>query len=75
VFVDGRNDMYDQQILDDYLRIRNADPAWQQLADRYDVEAILLPPSAAVTTAAIGKGWCREYGDAVAVLLLRCSPG
>ena len=24
VFVDGRNDMYDQQILDDYLRIRNA---------------------------------------------------
>jgi hypothetical protein len=70
VFVDGRNDMYDQRILDDYLRIRNADPAWMQLAEHYGVQAILLPPSAPLVPAASGSGWCNAYADAVAVLLL-----
>jgi hypothetical protein len=71
VFVDGRNDMYDQRILDDYLRIRSADPAWKQLADQYGVEAILLPPSAPVIAAATSAGWCQAYADGVATLLLR----
>ena len=34
VFVDGRNDMYDQQVLEDYDSIKNADPDWEALADR-----------------------------------------
>ncbi len=42
VFVDGRNDMYDQQVLEDYDAIKNADPGWEALADRYGVEALLL---------------------------------
>ena len=72
VFVDGRNDMYDQRILDDYLRIRNADPIWQQLVDQYGVQAMVLPPSAPVIGAATGSGWCNDHADAVAVLLIRC---
>lgn len=76
VFVDGRNDMYDQQILDDYLRIRNATTGWEELADAYDVQAILLPPAAAVTTrAAEAAGWCEVHRDTVAVVLLRSCPG
>jgi hypothetical protein len=74
VFVDGRNDMYDQQILDDYLRIRNATPGWEELADSYDVQAILLPPGPAVVSAAAGAGWCEVHRDPVAVLLLRSCP-
>jgi hypothetical protein len=74
VFVDGRNDMYDQRILDDYLRIRNATPGWEELADSYDVQAILLPPGTAVVSAAAGAGWCEVHRDAVAVLLLRSCP-
>ena len=31
VFVDGRNDMYDQQVLDDYDPIKNADPGGRHL--------------------------------------------
>ena len=34
--------MYEQQVLDDYDAIKNADPGWQALADRYGVEALLL---------------------------------
>lgn len=74
VFVDGRNDMYDQRILDDYLRIRNAADGWQALAERYGVEAILLPPDAAVVPAAEADGWCEAHRDLVAVLVLRSCP-
>lgn len=77
VFVDGRNDMYDQQILEDYVSIRNAAEGWQQLIERYRVNAILLPPEAAlVSGTAQSAGWCEAFRDDVAVLLLpSCSTG
>jgi hypothetical protein len=72
VFIDGRNDMYSEQILDDYSAIRNADPNWQELVSRYGVEAILLPPNAPVVRGpAKEAGWCEAYRDADQVLLLR----
>ncbi len=75
VFVDGRNDMYDQQVLDDYDAIKNADPGWEALADRYGVEALLLTPEATVTRGpALDAGWCERYRDDNEVLFLRACP-
>jgi hypothetical protein len=75
VFVDGRNDMYDQQVLEDYDAIKNADPGWEALADRYGVEALLLMEEATVTFGpAIRAGWCEAYRDENEVLLLRTCP-
>jgi len=75
VFVDGRNDMYSQQVLEDYTAIRAADPGWQALADRYGVEAILLPPETTLTRGpAADAGWCEVYRDAHQVLYLRSCP-
>jgi hypothetical protein len=75
VFVDGRNDMYDQQILEDYDAIKMADPDWQAIADRYGVEAILLMPTATITRGpAEAAGWCQAYRDATQVLYLRNCP-
>jgi hypothetical protein len=73
--VDGRNDIYSDEILNDYVSIRNASDGWEGLAERYDVEAMILPPEAAVVTQAPLTGdWCEAYRDDVAVLLLRsCS--
>jgi hypothetical protein len=72
VFVEGRNDMYSDRILDDYVSIRNAQAGWLDLVDRYGVQAIVLPPDAAVTQgAATANGWCEAYRDNVAVLLLK----
>ncbi|HEX2141524.1 MAG TPA: hypothetical protein VHK28_04500, partial [Candidatus Limnocylindria bacterium] len=75
VFVDGRNDMYDQQILDDYDAIKAADPGWEQLTDNYGVEALLLAPDVTVTRGpAEASGWCEQYRDEQQVLYLRqCS--
>ena len=76
VFVDGRNDMYDQQVLEDYDSIKNADPNWQQLADGYGVDAILLEPDATITRGpAEAAGWCEAYRNETQVLYLRTCPG
>ena len=70
VFVDGRNDMYSEQILEDYVRIRNAEPGWESLLESYGADAILLPPDTAlVSAAAQDSGWCEIHRDDVAVLL------
>ncbi len=75
VFVDGRNDMYSQQVLEDYTAIRAADPGWEALAERYGVEAILLPPETTLTRGpAEAGGWCEVYRDKTQVLYLRTCP-
>ncbi|MEO8252259.1 MAG: hypothetical protein ABI578_07270 [Chloroflexota bacterium] len=72
VFVDGRNDMYSQQVLEDYSAIRAADPGWEILVARYGVEAILLPPDTTVTRGpAASAGWCEILRDKVEVLYLK----
>jgi hypothetical protein len=76
VFVDGRNDMYDQTILEDYDSIREADAGWGDLVARYDVDAILLKPDAALTRGpAEYAGWCEAYRDETQVLYLPSCPG
>ena len=71
VFVDGRNDMYDEQILEDYVRIRNAELGWEDLLASYGADAILLPPETAlVSGAAQDAGWCEVHRDNVGVMLL-----
>jgi hypothetical protein len=74
VFVDGRNDMYDEAILEDYSAIRGADPGWEELLASYRIEAMLWPPSAVLTRGLLDESaWCEAYRDEVAVLYLpRC---
>lgn len=75
VFVDGRNDMYDERILDDYTTISLADPGWEELVDDYGAEALLFPPTRPITKGlAQAAGWCEAYRDASSVLLLRSCP-
>lgn len=73
VFVDGRNDMYPESILEEYSAIRAADPGWEAIADRYDATWLLFPPEMAITRGpAADAGWCEAYRDEKQVLLERC---
>ena len=72
VMVDGRNDMYDQSILEEYGHVRDADPGWHEIADRYEVDALIFPPYRAITKGpAQDAGWCEAYRDANEVVFLR----
>jgi hypothetical protein len=80
VFVDGRNDMYDQSILEDYSAIRAADAGWQELLADHEVEAMIWPPSVALTRGLLdqpmpdGTTWCEAYRDETQVLYLPTCP-
>ncbi|MEK6191323.1 MAG: hypothetical protein AABM41_03240 [Chloroflexota bacterium] len=81
VFIDGRNDMYDQSVLEDYSAIRGADPGWEQLLAEYGVEAMLWPPTATLTRGLLdgplpdGSEWCEAFRDERQVLYLpQCPP-
>jgi hypothetical protein len=73
VFVDGRNDMYPEAILEEYSTVRAADPGWEEILDRYGANWLLFPPDTAITRdRATGDGWCEAYRDEQQVLLERC---
>jgi hypothetical protein len=75
VFVDGRNDMYDDTILAEYGLVRDADDGWEAVVDRWDVDAMLFPPYRAITKGpAEAAGWCEAFRDENEILYLRdCS--
>jgi hypothetical protein len=71
VFVDGRNDMYDQSILEDYSAIRSADPGWEELLASYEVEAMIWPADVVLTRGLLdGTEWCEAFRDEDQVLYL-----
>jgi hypothetical protein len=73
VFVDGRNDMYSEQLLEDYSAVRSADPGWQDILDREGADWLLFPPETTITRGpATDAGWCEAYRDERQVLLRRC---
>jgi hypothetical protein len=75
VFVDGRNDMYGDRILEDYTTAVNAGVGWSPILDRYRVTAILLPPDKPLVRGpAQAAGWCEAYRDDHQVLLLHDCP-
>ena len=74
VFVDGRNDMYDQAILEEYSAIRSAEPGWQDRLRRWRVDAVVLPPDAPLAKVPTEPlGWCSTFRDARQVLLEPCA--
>jgi hypothetical protein len=72
VMVDGRNDMYDDSILAEYATVRDAAPGWEDIVDRYRVDAMLFPPYRPITRGAAERaGWCEAFRDENEVLYLR----
>ena len=73
VFVDGRNDMYGDDLLNEYSAVRNADDGWDEIVDRHGVDVLLFPPDAPIVRGfAQDAGWCETVRDEVQVLLARC---
>lgn len=75
VFVDGRNDMYPQEILEQYTILREAQPEWEAIVDRWQIDALLFPPDAPIVRGiAQAQGWCEVVATDREVLLQReCS--
>jgi len=72
-FVDGRTDLFGDDILDSYLRAWRADEGWEQVLDSNDIDVVLLEESAPLSEVLVTAGWEQVYADSIAVILVRPS--
>jgi len=72
VFVDGRADVYGADLLRNFRAVMELRPAWQQILDEWQIQAVLVPASSATTQAlALDPTWRLNYQDSQASLFVR----
>lgn len=71
VFIDGRTDLYNDEIIQQWLQVVRAEPGWQSLLDTWQVRLILLEPSMPVVAHLEQNGWRKAFGDELSVVYLR----
>ncbi len=72
VFIDGRSDMYGATQINDYRKIADGQPQWQETLDKYNISWVFFDPRAPI--AAILKSqtnWSLIYSDKVASIFVR----
>ena len=69
VFVDGRTDLYGDEILSNYLDVIYGEENWQELLSAYDIHTLLVPSDSLLVRTAIKEGWRLVYGDPVSAIM------
>ena len=68
VFIDGRTDLYDDDLINQWLQVMRGEPGWQAALDRWQVRLVLLEPGAPVVGQLAQNGWKLLYQDERAVV-------
>lgn len=71
VFVDGRTDLFGDEIIRQWVQVVNAEIGWEQVLDRWQVRTILLEPYQPVVAKLEIEGWSLAYQDSMAVIYTR----
>jgi hypothetical protein len=78
VYVDGRADLYGDEVLAKYVEIYNAERDPQPFLDRNRINTVVLSPAAGLTTIlrmlTVQGSWKEEYEDPRAVIFVRSHP-
>lgn len=75
VYVDGRTDLYNDDILLDYLFTHAAQPGWQERLDETGANSVIIEPSSPLAQVlALTEGWLVAYEDDFAVIFVREAP-
>lgn len=73
IFIDGRFDSFDRQLVYDYNTMRLCRGNWQYLLDRYKICWLFFPPKTPIITRLLGNAqWKIAYSDDAATVLYRC---
>lgn len=71
VYVDGRTDLFGDEVIGEWLQVINAQPGWQQVLERRQVRTLLIRPDPWLMGKLEEAGWVEKYGDATAVIFSR----
>ena len=68
VFIDGRTDLYNDELINQWLQVVRAETGWQGVLEKWNVHLILLEPGMKVVELLPGNGWHLLYSDQKAVI-------
>ena len=72
VFVDGRADLYGDELLREFKTAIHLQEGWREVLDGWKVDTVLVPPGCALAQALLmDGGWERGFGDSRAVVFVR----
>jgi len=75
VFVDGRADLYGDEMLDQFKAAMQLRAGWHEILERWRVETVLIPSSSALAQAlALDTDWRPTYQDSQAAVFRRAIP-
>ena len=67
-FVDGRTDLFDDEILTEYISAWRADPNWREILHDWNIQLTLLEPGSPLNRVLEEEGWEAIYSDEFAVI-------
>lgn len=71
VFIDGRADLYGDEIIGEWISIILAEDGWQDKLDQWDINLILLEPTRPIILELEQNGWQLLYQDEISVAYTR----
>jgi hypothetical protein len=72
VFVDGRTDLYNDEIIQDWLTVAQFKTGWEQVLNNWRIDYILMESNWLPSKLIKYSGWCTVYEDEISQLLRRC---
>ncbi len=74
VFVDGRTDLFGDDVIGDWIVAVQAGEGWQKILTRREVGWVLLQPDRPLLAKLAENGWQRVYADEQAVIYAKPTP-
>ena len=68
VFIDGRTDLYNDELIDQWLQVMRAEDGWQDVLNEWDVQLVLVEPDMPIVDKLIQQGWSKLYRDDLAAV-------
>jgi hypothetical protein len=68
-FVDGRTDLFNDNILGDYISAWRADPGWEDIMNEWKIDYVLIETGSPLAKVLILSGWDEIYKDEKAIVL------
>jgi hypothetical protein len=71
IFVDGRTDLFGDEILGEWMTVAQAGEGWQGMLEKWNVTRIILEPDRPIIAVLPSAGWEERYRDSQAVVFDR----
>jgi len=74
-FIDGRADIFSRFTFDDYMKLHNASPGWEEIFDKYNFDAVLFETDSHLVRFLLLSGeWRAAFADDKSTFLIRHKP-